>query len=258
LIDWDCSMESPASFKGPRSRPLIEICCDSVSSACAAQQGGADRVELCGPLDTGGTTPSAGLIEAVCNAVSIPVHVLIRARSGDFCYSPAELQVMAADVAMARRLGAAGVVIGALDLNGRVDRDGMARLLDAVGPLSVTFHRAIDVAADPLAIVDELLELGVGRVLTSGGQPTAPAGAKTIAAMVRKCGDRLVVLAGSGVSAENAAALVKATGVAELHLGSAVRRASAESGLATKEFGARPAEVAADLVADLLRRWQSL
>ena len=249
-------MGSPAPQIDARNRPLIEICCDSLASARAAQQGGADRVELCGPLDTGGTTPSAGLIEAVCSVVSIPVHVLIRARSGDFCYSADELRVMAADVALAGRLGAAGVVIGALDPNGRVDRPGMARLLDAAGPLSVTFHRAIDVSADPLELAAELVELGVARVLTSGGQPTASAGAQTIAAMVRKCGDRLVLLAGSGVSAENAAALVNATGVAELHVGSAVRRASAESSRASKEFGARPAEVAADLVADLMRRWQ--
>jgi copper homeostasis protein len=249
-------MESAASSLGSRARPLIEICCDSLTSARAAQQGGADRVELCGPLDTGGTTPSAGLIEAVCQAVSIPVHVLIRARSGDFCYSADELQVMAADVTQAGRLGAAGVVIGALDPNGRADRDGLARLLDAAGPLSVTFHRAIDVAADPLAVVDELIELGIARVLTSGGKPTAPAGAETIAALVCRAAEKLIILAGSGVSAENAATLVTATGVAELHVGSAVRRAFAGNAATAGEFGTRPAEVAVDLVADLMRRWQ--
>jgi copper homeostasis protein len=225
-------------------------------SARAAERGGADRIELCGPLDSGGTTPSSGLIEAVCRAVAIPVHVLIRARAGDFCYSVDELQVMALDSRRAQELGAAGVVIGALDAHGQVDRSGVDALIKAARPLSVAFHRAIDAAADPLGILDALIELGIDRVLTSGGQPTALAGAKTIAALVKRAQGRIAILAGSGVSADTAATIVATTGVVELHVGSAVRRSAAVSADSAfvGQFGQQPVEVDAELVAELVRR----
>jgi copper homeostasis protein len=233
---------------------LIEICCHSLTSARAAAAGGADRIELCGPLDVGGTTPSMGLIDAVCREVSVPVHVLIRFRSGDFCYSADELKVMAADARYAQKLGAAGVVIGALDGQGRVDRRGMHTLIEAARPLSVTFHRAIDVATDSLTVLDTLVELGIDRVLTSGGQPTAPAGTEMIAALVRRAQGKIAIIAGSGLSAANAAALIAATGVTELHFSSAMRRRPKVSAECDGQFGANPAEVAADLVAEVVRR----
>lgn len=238
-----------------RARPLVEICCDTLTSALAAAAGGADRIELCGPLDAGGTTPSFGLIDAVCREVSIPVHVLVRPRSGDFCYSADELRVMALDARSARKLGASGVVLGALTPPRAVDRAAMKTLISAARPLSVTFHRAIDVAPDPLAALDQLIELGIERVLTSGGQPTAAAGALTIARLVERAQGRIVILAGSGVSAANSAQLVAATGVRELHIGSAVRQQVGQNDTAAcaGQFGAAPAEVTAERVAELIR-----
>ncbi|MFO0898999.1 MAG: copper homeostasis protein CutC [Pirellulales bacterium] len=238
-----------------RARPLVEICCDTLTSALAAAAGGADRIELCGPLDAGGTTPSFGLIDAVCREVSIPVHVLVRPRSGDFSYSPGELRVMALDARYAQKLGASGVVTGALTSTGMVDRPAMQTLIAAADPLRITFHRAIDVVPDPLAALDELVELGIERVLTSGGRPTAIAGAVTIAQLVERARGRIVILAGSGVSAANAAQLARDTGVRELHVGSAVRRPVRQNDNAAcaGQFGTAPAEVAEELVAELIR-----
>lgn len=196
-------------------RVVTEVCVDSAAGARAAAQGGADRIELCAVLDVGGVTPSAGLLEACVD--QLPTHVLVRPRPGNFGYRDDEIRVMAKDVEGAVDQGAAGVVIGALTADGAVDLDAMRRLLGAAGDLPVTFHRAFDVTADPLRALDDLLDLGIARLLTSGGRPTAVLGAQLIAELVRRAGDELVVMAGSGITAENVAGVIAATGVREVH-----------------------------------------
>ena len=208
-------------------RVLVEACVDSVESALAAAAGGAGRIELCAGLVEGGTTPSAGTIGVVRQRVELPLFVLVRPRGGDFIYGEDELATMLRDIAVARSLGADGIVAGAMTADGKVDVPTMRRLLDAARPLPVTFHRAIDLARDPMESLETLLVLGIRRVLTAGGAATAREGAGTIARMVSRAGDSLVVMAGGGITEENAAALVAATGVREVHARAATTMTSA-------------------------------
>lgn len=206
---------------------LVEACVDTVGSAVAAEVGGAGRVELCAELGEGGTTPGPGTIALARERVRIPLFVLVRPRAGDFLYDADEVEAMRRDVVFARGVGADGVVVGALTADGRVDAGVTRALVDAARPLAVTFHRAFDVARDQDEALDALLALGVDRVLTSGGAPSALAGAPRLAELVRRAGDRLAVLAGGGVRAEHAAALVAAAGVREVHVRGTVPAESA-------------------------------
>jgi copper homeostasis protein len=197
---------------------LVEACVDSVASSLAAERGGARRLELCDALFDGGTTPSAGMIAACKAAVSIPVFVIIRPRGGGFVYSDAERDVMRRDVVVARELGADGVVIGGLRPDGGVDLALVRSLVEAAQELPVTFHRAFDLTPDLEASLESLADAGVQRILTSGGAPTAAEGATTLAALVRRAGSRLVVMAGGGVREENVRSLVSVSGVREVHV----------------------------------------
>ncbi|SEK58714.1 copper homeostasis protein CutC [Nonomuraea pusilla] len=200
-----------------------EICVDSTAGALAAEEAGAHRVELCAALFEGGLTPTLGTVEATLAAVSsIRVHVIIRPRGGDFIYDPYEIAAMERDVATVAAAGAHGVVIGALTPSGEVDAEVAERLIGAAGGLSVTFHRAFDMAADPFAALDALAGLGVDRVLTSGQDVTALEGAPLIAALVEHAGDRLVVMPGGGITPRNVNRVVEATGVTEIHFGALV------------------------------------
>lgn len=202
---------------------LVEACVDSVESALAAQAGRAGRVELCANLVEGGTTPSAGTIALARERLDVPLFVIVRPRGGDFLYAAEEREVMRRDVELARRMGADGVVVGALTPDGRVDEPVTRMLVDAARPMQVTFHRAFDLARDPHEALDALLALGVDRVLTSGAAPTALEGAGTLAALVRQAGGRLVVLAGGGITEENVSRVVALSGVREVHVRGAVR-----------------------------------
>jgi copper homeostasis protein len=197
----------------------FEICIDSLEGAEAAIAAGADRVELCADLDVGGTTPDLGLTERVVQraAGKLKVHVLVRARGGDFVYTADEVDGMLADITALHRAGVDGIVAGALRPDGAVDVETSTRLVEAARPASVTFHRAIDVATDVDAAFDAVRGLGVDRILTSGGAPSAPEGAPVIARFVRQAGDRPVILPGGGVTADTAGALVARTGAQELH-----------------------------------------
>ena len=197
---------------------LVEACVDSVASAVAAERGGAHRLELCDALFDGGTTPSAGMIAACREAVSIPVFVIIRPRGGGFVYTDAERDVMRRDVVAARELGADGVVIGGLRPDGSVDRELVDLLSDSARDLPVTFHRAFDVTRDLDAALEALVDAGVRRVLTSGGAPTAMEGATTLARLVRQADSRITVMAGGGVREENVLDLVRVSGVREVHV----------------------------------------
>jgi copper homeostasis protein len=208
------------------SSPIaVEVCVDSVASAIAAQRGGAARIELCGSLIEGGTTPSAGLIEMTRAAVSMPLHVMIRPRGGDFCYEADEFEVMRRDIALAQRMGANGVVFGVLDVNGNVDVARTRELAEAARPLSVTFHRAFDMTADLFRALDDICAAGVDRILTSGGESSSLNAQEIIAQLVRHDRGRVVVMPGGGIKPENARSLVDHTGVTEVHVG--LRAASA-------------------------------
>ncbi|MFB4315034.1 copper homeostasis protein CutC [Actinomadura sp. 21ATH] len=204
-----------------------EICIDSVAGAIAAERAGAHRVELCAALFDGGLTPSLGTVRAALAAVSsIRVHVIIRPRGGDFIFDEHEIAAMEHDTALAREAGAHGVVIGALTPDGEIDRPVTERLIAAAGGLPVTFHRAFDMAADPYAALETLIELGVDRVLTSGQDVSVLEGAPLIAELVRRAGDRIVVMPGGGITARNAARVVAATGAREIHFAALSEEAS--------------------------------
>lgn len=178
------------------------------------------RVELCGGLDGGGLTPSFGTLAVVRERLRIPLYVLIRPRVGDFVFDAAEVEVMRRDVEQCVRLGCDGVVLGALDRHGQVDLTTMRVLIEAAGSLGVTFHRAIDVSADPSRVLEDAVALGCERVLTSGGRATAIDGIDTIAALVRQAGDRINIMPGAGVSESNVLALRANTGAHEFHASS--------------------------------------
>ncbi|HEX9564792.1 MAG TPA: copper homeostasis protein CutC [Gemmatimonadaceae bacterium] len=196
---------------------LLEACIESPTEGLAAQRAGAGRLELCAGLIEGGTTPSAGMMNEVVERVAVPVFVMVRPRGGGFTYSADELGVMCRDIIVARTAGARGIVTGSLARDRTIDRVQMQRLLDAARPAPVTFHRAFDVTLDLEASLDVLLDLGVDRVLTSGGAPTALAGAYRIAALVSRAGKDLTVLAGGGVRAPDVRQLVRRTSVREVH-----------------------------------------
>jgi copper homeostasis protein len=197
--------------------PLLEIAANSVTSALAAQDGGADRVELCGALELGGLTPSNAMIALARERLRIPIYVLIRPRAGDFFYDELELETMRRDIETCRALGCAGVVIGALDADGNVDVARCRTLIAAAGRLGVTFHRAFDVARDQQQALEDSVALGCERILTSGACASAKAGADRIRQLVAQAGKRITIMAGAGIDAGNVAALRAATGAQEFH-----------------------------------------
>ena len=198
---------------------LIEVCVDSLESAIAAERGGADRIELCGSLLEGGVTPSSGLIEAVRSRVSLPLHVMIRPRAGDFCYSHDEIDIMQRDIGRAKGLGADAIVLGILEPSGRVAVQRTRQLVDLARPLTVTFHRAFDMTVDLPQALDDVRSTGAHRILTSGGEQTSLKGTKPIAMLVRKAGHRIGIIAGSGINPANASQILERTGVREIHVG---------------------------------------
>ncbi len=206
---------------------LLEIALESVEDAVLAQRAGADRIELCAGLDVGGLTPSAGQIAAVCEAVRIPVMVMIRPRPGGFCYSRGELDVMRRDIAQARAAGAAGVVSGVLRPNGRVDEDATRALRAAADEMQFVFHRAFDLTPQPLEALEAIIRCGATRLLTSGQAPRV-APPSPAADLVRRlellAAGRLEIMACGGVRADNVVALLAHTGVRQIH--AACRRAA--------------------------------
>lgn len=212
---------------GPQTDVLVEACVDTVASALAAQAGGAGRIELCANLVEGGTTPSAGTIALARERLGIPLFVIVRPRGGDYLHDADEVEVMRRDVEAVRRLGADGVVIGALTPDGRVDAAVTRVLVEAARPMRVTFHRAFDAARDAAEALETLATLGVDRVLTSGGAASALEGVAALRALVQQAGERLVVLAGGRLTPESVGAVVSASGVREVHVRGAERVESA-------------------------------
>ncbi|WP_031529024.1 copper homeostasis protein CutC [Dyadobacter crusticola] len=195
----------------------IEVCAYSLESCINAQAGGAGRIELCGGLGEGGTTPSAGLIEIVKQYIEIPVYVMIRPRGGDFVYDFFEEEIMKKDIDVAKKLGANGVVLGVLNTEGQVDVQRTKALVDYAAPMKVTFHRAFDLTPDPHKALKAIIETGAERILTSGQQASAIQGIDLLAALSREANGKIEIMAGGGVNPDNAAELA-AAGVHSLHL----------------------------------------
>lgn len=196
---------------------ILEIAADSIQSAVYAEEGGADRIELCDNLAQGGLTPSAGKIRVAKRLLAIPVFVLIRPRKADFLYSGLEFELMLEDIHQARELGADGIVSGVLTADGSIDLTRTERLLQAAWPLPFTFHRAIDMCRDPLSAVDQLAELGVRRILTSGQRATARDGQELIRRLVERADGRLTILAGGGLRPNSLSELLAIPGLREFH-----------------------------------------
>lgn len=205
---------------------VLEICVDSLEAAVIAAKGGADRIELCSDLLDGGITPSAGLLRTVRSAISIDIFVMIRPRGGDSLYSAREIETMEADITEARRLGANGVVLGVLGGDSRVDVAGAARLVKLAAPMEVTFHRAFDMTPDLIQASRDVMAASAHRILTSGGKRTAHLGAEQIARLVESATPKIGIVAASGINAHNAADLIQATGVTEIHASLRRRRVS--------------------------------
>jgi copper homeostasis protein len=196
---------------------LIEAVVDSLDAALAAQAAGADRLELCSALELGGLTPGAGLMQIVCAQVRIPVHILLRTRSGDFECTQAEFETLLLEVKVARLAGAEGIVVGILLPNGRIDVARMRLLVEAAAPMSVTFHRAFDRLTNRNLALADLLSTGCQRLLSSGLASSAEIGGSTLQWLRAHSNGWLVVMPGGGITADNAAAIALATGAIEFH-----------------------------------------
>lgn len=196
---------------------LLEIVCTNIESVLAAIQGGADRIELCETLETGGVTPSYDFIRLAKKASTIPLHVLIRPRSGDFVYSSAELSLMKDSVLFCKDIGVEGVVLGCLLPDGKIDTDKTRELVSLAKPMSVTFHRAFDVAANYPEILEDVVSCGCDRLLTSGQAPNALLGKERIRELILLSKNKLVVMPGGGVREENISEIIRFTGSSEIH-----------------------------------------
>lgn len=206
----------------------FEICANSVASCIAAQEGGADRVELCAGIPEGGTTPSFGMIWNARESIDIALNVIIRPRGGDFLYDESEIAEMLFDISAAKELGVDGLVFGCLNPDGSVDMENMALLMEAAGDTPVTFHRAFDHTADPFKALEDIISLGCARILTSGCKPTALEGASLLAELVEKAGNRIIIMPGCGVREDNIAEIARLSGAKEFHFSA---RESVESGM---------------------------
>lgn len=197
---------------------IIEICANSAQSCVEAEMGGAKRVELCAGIPEGGTTPSYGEIRMAQKLTSkIDINVIIRPRGGDFLYTPAEIEAMLLDIELCKQLNVHGVVFGCLTKEGEIDVSLMRRLIEAAKPLSVTCHRAFDVCRDPFIALEQLIELGCDRILTSGQEENAVKGIPLIARLVKQAAGRIIIMPGCGVREDNIALIEQKTGAMEFH-----------------------------------------
>lgn len=200
-----------------KNKRILEICANSATSCKEAELGGATRVELCAGIPEGGTTPSYGEIKTAKELCTIAINVIIRPRGGDFLYTPAEVQSMLYDIEMAKQLGVHGVVVGCLTKEGDVDITLLDKLVTAAKPLSVTFHRAFDVCRDPFTALEQIINAGCDRILTSGQQSTAAKGIPLITTLVKKAAGRIIIMPGCGVRANNITEIEASTGASEFH-----------------------------------------
>lgn len=207
---------------------ILEICSNSLQSALNAQEGGADRIELCENLTGGGTTPSYGLLTQTRRQIQVPVHVLIRPRAGDFLYSDLEFEIMKEDVRLCKELGFEGVVLGLLNADGGIDVERTRMLTELASPMSVTFHRAFDACRDPEKGLEDVIACGCDRILTSGLKATAEEGADLLDKLISQAAQRIIIMPGSGIQSGNISRLKDRIRAREWH---ASAKAPAESGM---------------------------
>ncbi len=196
---------------------IIEIATSDFTTTQSAVEGGADRIELCANLAEGGTTPSYGQLKKCREAFSIALFPIIRPRGGDFLYTPEEFEMMLHDVRLCKELDCDGIVIGLLNVDGTIDLKRTAELIEAAYPLGITFHRAFDRSRDPFEAMEQLIQIGCERILTSGQQPAAPDGVELIAQLNNVAEERIIIMPGSGVRKENIKMLAEKTGCMEFH-----------------------------------------
>jgi len=196
---------------------IIEIATSDYATTRSAVEGGADRIELCDNLGEGGTTPSYGMLKICREKFSLPIYPMIRPRGGDFLYTGEEYAIMLEDTRVCRQTGCEGIVTGLLLKDGTIDIPRTAKLVETAYPMGVTFHRAFDRCRDPFEAMEQLIELGCERILTSGQKPTAPEGVELIAALQQKAGGRIIILPGSGVRPDTIGMLAEKTGCTEFH-----------------------------------------
>ena len=221
------------------TRPILEICVESAERAVAAERGGADRIELCTDLSSGGVTHHVDLMRATRDVVRIPIHALIRPRAGNFVYSEAEFERIKHEICLAKELGMDGIVLGLLVNNGQIDQKRTSVLIQLAEPLPVTFHRAFDSCRDLAAALEAVIETGARRILTSGGKTSATAGLTCLAELVAAAGTCIVIMPGGGIRATNIERVLRSSGAHEVHssLGAAgrtnqrARRASGKIGM---------------------------
>jgi copper homeostasis protein len=198
---------------------ILEVCADSLENALAAQSAGAQRIEFCANLQEGGVTPSSAQIRMAREGLRIKLYVLIRPRGGDFLYNEREFELIKSDIRFCGETGCDGVVIGILRHDGTVDTERCRELLEIARQyaMGITFHRAFDRSNDLFQALEDIIELGCERILTSGGYDTAIEGAELIRQLIEQAGDRIIIMPGSGVTPENAGELIRKTGLTELH-----------------------------------------
>jgi copper homeostasis protein len=196
---------------------ICEVVVYNIESALRAQEGGADRIELCDNSDEGGTTPSFAMIEQVRQNISMDVYIMLRPRGGDFCYSNYEFHIMKRDLLQCQKLSVDGLVFGILNENGTIDKKRCKELIDKARPLKVTCHRAFDMTRDPFEALEDCINVGFDRILTSGQQLKALDGIKLIGDLNKAAKGRIAIMAGSGVDESTVAEIVKSTKVREVH-----------------------------------------
>jgi copper homeostasis protein len=197
---------------------IVEVCAAHIQSAIAAQDGGAKRVELCDNLYEGGTTPSFAAIKIAREKLKIDLNVMIRPRGSDFCYSDLEFELMKEDIRICKKLGADGVVFGILLPDGNIDVERSRVLVKLARPMRITFHRAFDMTPKPLSALEEIIALGIDRILTAGQKDKAPDGVELIKQLVIKAGTRIIIMPGSGITDQNICDIRNQTGAKEFHL----------------------------------------
>jgi len=200
------------------TKVLLEICCGSINDAIEAEKGGADRVELCSALFLGGLTPSLGTIQEAKQRLKIPIMVMVRPRGGGFAYSEAEMATMERDTEAAMENGADGVVFGILQSDGSIDLARCRRIRRLIGTRQAVFHRAFDVTPDPFEALEQLVDLGMTRVLTSGQKESVPEGVDLIKTLIERAGNRVEILPGGGIQHWNVNEIVERTGSRQVHL----------------------------------------
>ncbi|MNK03464.1 Copper homeostasis protein CutC [compost metagenome] len=195
----------------------LEICANSIESAIAAEKGGADRIELCANLGEGGTTPSYGQIKWCVENLQLEVWPLIRPRGGDFLYTTAEFENILEDISVCKQIGCDGVVTGLLNSNGSIDEERCKQIISAAFPMPVAFHRAFDMSNDLNKTLETIIDLGFVRILTSGGKENAEVGANEIAKLILQASERIEIMPGAGINADNLTKIARITGAKSFH-----------------------------------------